>query len=67
LWIGTLEAKDQYMLEVLKLSELKEFLGDGLVGLGFAKLSAGHLTLIDNLFEQKLISEKVDRNIFIFF
>ena len=47
------------MLEVEKLKDMKNFLGDGLAGLGFASLSSEHLTFIDNLFEQKQISDKV--------
>lgn len=44
------------MLLIEELDKIKHFLGDGLVGLGFARLSDGHATLIDQLFHQKKIS-----------
>lgn len=38
------------MLIIDELTELKNFKGDGLAGLGFNTLSDGYPTLIDNLF-----------------
>lgn len=51
LWFGGMEAKNQYLLELQKLRDMSDFQGDGLVGMGFASLDKGHLTVIDNLFE----------------
>jgi hypothetical protein len=45
------------VLETLK--NLQTYLGDGLLGMGFASLAKGQLTLIDNLFNEKQIPEKV--------
>lgn len=41
------------------------FKGDGIVGLGFSSLSGGHKTLLDNLYLQKKIKEKVNLTIII--
>ncbi|CAD8202554.1 unnamed protein product [Paramecium octaurelia] len=56
--IGSLLIRNQTMLILDELTELKKFEGDGLAGLGFDTLSDGYPTLIDNLFSQNQIEKK---------
>ncbi|KAM3146083.1 hypothetical protein pb186bvf_001740 [Paramecium bursaria] len=56
--IGAFEVHNQTFLILDELSELKHFLGDGLIGLGFSSLSEYHPTLLDNLKEQNVIDKK---------
>ena len=47
------------MLALDELTELEQFEGDGLAGMGFKSLSEGYPTLLDNLFDQGQIEKKV--------
>ncbi|CAD8121820.1 unnamed protein product [Paramecium sonneborni] len=56
--IAQLLIQNQTILILDELTEIQNFEGDGLAGLGFSTLSDGYPTLIDNLFTQNLIDKK---------
>lgn len=51
-------SNNQDFLLVKKLEDLTFFPGHGLLGLGFASLSGGHQTILDNLKEQGIIEKR---------
>ena len=50
--IQNMTVTNQYFVLVTKMTQVSNFLGDGLLGMGYASLSDGHKTLLDNLYNQ---------------
>ena len=59
IWIDSRKIKNKEFILSYKETNLDDLLSDGVAGLGFNLLSENYPTLIDALYDQKVINEKV--------